>query len=144
MFTVCNTWCAAGRAALHMLWCVSYCLLSPCSACRFPWWPAVVVSDSPSAAAAAAAVESHSSASSSSTDGGRGPNSVLVRFLGTYDAAWVEPRAVLRWGVAHAERAAKTKAAAFVKALKEAAQYLETGAHGAIGGSNVYAQLVGC
>jgi hypothetical protein len=112
--------------------------------CRFPWWPAVIIGSTPLEAAADLQTRGPSSASvSTATDTssdthhhqqqqqqpGYVPGSVLVRFLGTYDAAWVEPgKALSRWGVAQHERSSKTKAASFVTALKEATKYLETGA----------------
>jgi hypothetical protein len=53
---------------------------------------------------------------------------VLVRFLGTYDGAWLERgKAVSPWDVARSERSSKTKASVFVQALAEAKQFLVTG-----------------
>lgn len=122
--------------------------LPPCAVTppcyRFPWWPAIIIGNTPplAAAAAGAPVSGRSSASlSTATDTssdtshhqqqqqpGYTPGAVLVRFLGTHDAAWVEPgKALSRWGVAQHERASKTKAASFVAALREAGKYLETG-----------------
>jgi hypothetical protein len=114
----------------------------PTACCRFPWWPAVIIGNTPPAAAAAADLPARgpssasvSSATDTSSDShqqqqqpGYVPGLVLVRFFGTHDAAWVEPgRALSRWGVAQHERSSKTKAASFVAALKEASKYLETG-----------------
>ncbi|WIA30835.1 hypothetical protein OEZ86_000893 [Tetradesmus obliquus] len=117
---------------------------------KFPWWPAVIIGNTPPSAAAAAAgatasgpsSKSFSTATDTSSDTshhqqhhqqqqqpGYTPGAALVRFLGTHDAAWVEPgKALSRWGVAQHERASKTKAASFVAALREAGKYLETGA----------------
>lgn len=52
---------------------------------------------------------------------------VLVRFLGTHDTALLEPGKVSPWHVQLSERSSKTKAAAFVNALKEARVYAATG-----------------
>jgi hypothetical protein len=55
-----------------------------------------------------------------------------VRFLGTHDTAWLDPRQVSPWPVQLGERSSKTKAAAFVNALKEGRAYAATG--GLVGG----------
>lgn len=55
---------------------------------------------------------------------------VFVRFLGTHDTAWLAPSKVSPWAVQLGERSSRTKAAAFVSALKEARAYAATGRHG--------------
>lgn len=53
---------------------------------------------------------------------------LYVRFLGTHDTAWLEPGKVSPWPVQLGERSSKTKAGAFVRALKEGRTYAATGA----------------
>lgn len=50
-----------------------------------------------------------------------------MRFLGTHDTAWLDPRQVSPWPVQLGERGSRTKAAAFVNALKEGRAYAATG-----------------
>lgn len=52
---------------------------------------------------------------------------VFVRFLGTHDTAWLEAGKVSAWPVQLSERSSKTKASAFVNALKEGRTYAATG-----------------
>jgi hypothetical protein len=84
--------------------------------CRYPWWPAVVIppsaEDEPAPAPTAAAAK-------------HAP--VFVRFLGTHDAAWLEAGKASAWHVQLSERSSKTKAAAFVNALREGRTYASTG-----------------
>lgn len=96
--------------SMWLLTCTDTCMLC---ACRFPWWPGIVISPT-------ADMPSPTTSSSKSP--------VLVRFLGTHDASWVDPeKAVSAWGTNQTERSTKTKAAAFVSALKEANAYANTG-----------------
>jgi hypothetical protein len=53
---------------------------------------------------------------------------VFVRFLGTHDTAWLEAGKASAWHVQLSERSSKTKAAAFVNALREGRTYAATGA----------------
>lgn len=86
-------------------------------ACRFPWWPAIVISPTGD-------VAKPPSTKAPNSSGGL----VLVRFLGTHDASWVDPdKALSPWGINQSERSNKTKAAAFVSALKEANAFVSTG-----------------
>lgn len=52
---------------------------------------------------------------------------VFVRFLGTHDTAWLEAGKASAWHVQLSERSSKTKAAAFVNALREGRTYAATG-----------------
>lgn len=91
---------------------------------RFPWWPAVVVPP-------AAADQPAPTGTDAGADAGQGSSSRLslfVRFLGTHDTAWLDPRQVSPWPVQLGERSSKTKAYAFVNALKEGRAYAATGA----------------
>jgi hypothetical protein len=91
---------------------------------RFPWWPAIVM---PQSAAAAEPAPSADTAQQARSAGGGSKALVCVRFLGTHDTAWLGPGKVSPWPVQLGERSSKTKAAAFVNALKEGRVYAATG-----------------
>lgn len=108
---------------------------------RYPWWPAVIVpptggdddedeeeeQQQPAATAAPAAAAFSQGAAAAGQRGRHQQPVVFVRFLGTHDTAWLEPGKVSPWTVQLGERSSKTKASAFVSALREGRAYAMTG-----------------
>jgi hypothetical protein len=95
---------------------------------RFPWWPAVVVDPATVGEADAHSVHEQqpgaAAAGGSASSGSSVSEPICVRFLGTHDTAWLADTKVSGWGGSHqGERSSRTKAAAFVWALRDARAY---------------------